>query len=112
MNIGSIDGLQVPQLETYAYSSSKAAVHQLTRHLGADLAPQGINVNGIAPGFVETEAASAGLSGAQREMVMNGQLITRTGQVSDPVATALFLCSDEASMITGVALEVDGGRCI
>src|SRR5439155_1310112 len=50
INIGSIDGLQVPSLETYAYSSSKAAVHHLTRVLAHRLAPQNITVNAIAPG--------------------------------------------------------------
>ena len=49
INIGSIDGLKVPMLETYAYSASKAAVHQLTQHLAKQLAPN-VTVNAIAPG--------------------------------------------------------------
>ena len=48
--VGSIDGLQAPLLETYAYAASKAAVHQLTRHLAQQLAPRGIAVKAIAPG--------------------------------------------------------------
>ncbi|NQZ96841.1 MAG: SDR family oxidoreductase [Myxococcales bacterium] len=92
-----------------AYSVSKLALNGLTVSLAREFAGDGIRVNGIAPGFVETEAASAGLSDVQREMVMNGQLIKRTGQVSDPVATALFLCSDEARFVNGQTWIVDGG---
>ena len=55
INIGSIDAIQVPMLETYAYSSSKAAVHQLTRHLARQLGRKHITVNAIAPGTVRVE---------------------------------------------------------
>ncbi|MEM8561653.1 MAG: SDR family NAD(P)-dependent oxidoreductase, partial [Pseudomonadota bacterium] len=51
INIGSINGITHPHMENYSYSASKAAVHHLTRHLGADLAPKHINVNAIAPGY-------------------------------------------------------------
>ncbi|MBD5634639.1 MAG: SDR family NAD(P)-dependent oxidoreductase, partial [Candidatus Eremiobacteraeota bacterium] len=51
INIGSIDGLQAPAMENFSYSASKAAVHQLTRHLASFLAARHINVNAIAPGF-------------------------------------------------------------
>ena len=60
INIGSIDGIQVPMLETYSYSSSKAAVHQLTRHLAAKLAPE-ITVNAVAPGPFESKMMAATL---------------------------------------------------
>ena len=55
INIGSIDGIQVPMLETYSYSSSKAAVHQLTRHLARNLGRKHITVNAIAPGPFESK---------------------------------------------------------
>ena len=54
INLGSMTGL-VPLSRVFTYSASKAAVHQLTRHLGADLAPQHINVNAIAPGFIASD---------------------------------------------------------
>ena len=60
INIGSIDGIQVPALETYSYSASKAAVHQLTRHLAKRLAPT-ITVNAIAPGPFESKMMAATL---------------------------------------------------
>ena len=55
INIGSIDGLHVPDLETYAYSASKAAVHHLTRVLAQKLAPKRITVNAVAPGPFESK---------------------------------------------------------
>ncbi len=55
INIGSIDAIQVPMLETYAYSSSKAAIHQLTRHLARQLGPRHITVNAVAPGPFESK---------------------------------------------------------
>ena len=60
INIGSIDGLRAPAMETYAYSASKAAVHQLTRHLAKYLAPK-ITVNAIAPGPFESKMMHATL---------------------------------------------------
>ena len=60
INIGSIDGIAVPTLETYSYSASKAAVHQLTRHLAKRLAPR-VTVNAIAPGPFESKMMAATL---------------------------------------------------
>src|SRR3954470_17394124 len=58
INIGSIDGLMAPMTENYAYSASKAAVHQLTRHLARRLAPEHILVNAIAPGLFESRMSA------------------------------------------------------
>jgi len=55
INIGSIDGIQVPLMETYSYSASKAAIHQLTRHLARQLGPRHITVNAVAPGPFESK---------------------------------------------------------
>ena len=61
INIGSIDGITVPVLETYAYSASKAAVHHLTRVLARKLAPRHITVNAIAPGPFQSRMMRATL---------------------------------------------------
>ena len=71
INIGSIDGIRVPQLETYSYSASKAAVHQLTRHLAKRLAPA-ITVNAIAPGPFESKMMAATLEAFGEQIAAAG----------------------------------------
>jgi NAD(P)-dependent dehydrogenase (short-subunit alcohol dehydrogenase family) len=107
INIGSIDGLRVPTLETYAYSASKAAVHQLTRHLAKFMAPD-VTVNAIAPGPFESKMMRATLE-AFGEQIAAGAPMKRIGRPSDMAGAAIFLASPAASYITGVVLPVDGG---
>ncbi|MGH3732916.1 MAG: SDR family oxidoreductase [Acidimicrobiales bacterium] len=107
INIGSIDGLRVPGMETYAYSASKAAVHQLTRHLAKFLAPS-ITVNAIAPGPFESRMMHATIQAVGDDIVRTAPL-KRLGRPSDMAGAALFLASPAASYITGVVLPVDGG---
>jgi NAD(P)-dependent dehydrogenase (short-subunit alcohol dehydrogenase family) len=107
INIGSIDGLKVPMLETYAYSASKAAVHQLTRHLAKRLAPN-VTVNAIAPGPFESKMMHATLE-AFGDAIAASAPMKRIGRPSDMAGAAIFLASPAASYITGVVLPVDGG---
>lgn len=107
INVGSIDGIHVPVLETYAYSASKAAVHQLTRHLAKQLAPL-ITVNAIAPGPFESKMMKATLD-AFGDAIAAAAPMKRIGRPSDMAGTAIFLASPAASYITGVILPVDGG---
>jgi NAD(P)-dependent dehydrogenase (short-subunit alcohol dehydrogenase family) len=107
INIGSIDGIHVPAMETYAYSASKAAVHQLTRHLAKYLAPK-ITVNAIAPGPFESKMMHATLE-AHRDAIESAAPMKRIGKPSDMAGAAIFLASPAASYITGVILPVDGG---
>ena len=107
INIGSIDGLHVPSMETYAYSASKAAVHHLTRHLAKALAPM-VTVNAIAPGPFESKMMHATLE-AFGDQIAESAPLKRIGRPSDMAGAAIFLASPAASYITGAILPVDGG---
>lgn len=107
INIGSIDGIHVPSMETFAYSASKAAVHQLTRHLAKALAPK-ITVNAIAPGPFPSKMMRSTLE-AFGDEIAKAAPMKRIGQPSDMAGAAIFFASPAASYITGVILPVDGG---
>ncbi len=107
INIGSIDGIQVPLLETYSYSSSKAAVHQLTRHLARRLAPR-VTVNAVAPGPFESKMMAATLATAGDEIAASAPL-KRIGRPDDMAGAAIFLASRAGSYLTGAVVPVDGG---
>jgi len=107
INIGSIDGLRVPALETYSYSASKAAVHMLTRHLARRLAPT-ITVNAIAPGPFESNMMRATLAAAG-DAIAAGNPLKRIGRPDDVAGTAIYLASRAGSYLTGAVIPVDGG---
>ena len=107
INIGSIDGIHVPMMETYSYSASKAAVHQLTRHLAKRLAPD-ITVNAIAPGPFESKMMAATLD-AFGDQIASTAPMRRIGKPDDMAGAAIFLASPAATYVTGVILPVDGG---
>lgn len=108
INIGSIDGLQAPMLETYAYSSSKAAVHHLTRVLAHRLAGQRITVNAIAPGPFESKMMAETLR-RFGDSIRSSNPLGRIGRPEDMAGTAIFLASRAGSYLTGAVIPVDGG---
>jgi len=108
INIGSIDGLHVPILETYAYSAAKAALHHLTRVLARKLAPEHITVNAIAPGPFESQMMKATLE-RFGEMIKKQNPRGRIGEPEDMAGTAIYLASRAGSYVTGAVLPVDGG---
>ena len=107
INIGSIDGIGVPMMETYAYSASKAAAHQLTRHLAKRLAPA-ITVNAIAPGPFESKMMAATLE-AFGEQITASAPLRRIGRPDDMAGAAIFLSSRAGAYVTGAVIPVDGG---
>jgi len=108
INIGSIDGLHVPILETYPYSAAKAGLHHLTRVLARKLAPQNINVNAIAPGPFESQMMKATLD-RFGEMIKKQNPRGRIGEPEDMAGTAIYLASRASAYVTGSVLPVDGG---
>ena len=107
INVGSIDGLRVPGMETYSYTASKAGVHHLTRHLAWDLSPR-ITVNAIAPGPFESRMMAATLE-AQGEQIAERAPMRRIGSEEDMAGVSIYLASRAASYVTGAVIPVDGG---
>ncbi|HET6965752.1 MAG TPA: SDR family oxidoreductase [Acidimicrobiales bacterium] len=107
INIGSIDGLRVPLLETYSYSASKAAVHMLTRHLARRLAPS-ITVNAVAPGPFQSKMMASTLE-AFGEQIAASAPLKRIGRPDDMAGVAVYLASRAGAYLTGALIPVDGG---
>ena len=110
INIGSIDGLRVPEFENYSYSASKAAVHMLTRHLAKRLAAEQITVNAIAPGPFQSRMTAFMLEDPEtREAVAQSVPLGRIGRADDVVGLTLMLASRAGSYLTGTIIPLDGG---
>lgn len=107
INIGSVNGIEPPIMETYSYSASKAAVHQLTRHLAGRLAPE-ITVNAVAPGAFPSRMMAATLDTFGEEIAASTPL-HRVGRPDDMVGITRFLASRAGAYITGAVIPVDGG---
>jgi 3-oxoacyl-[acyl-carrier protein] reductase len=91
------------------YGTTKAGVVAITRGLGRELGPQGIRVNAIAPGVIETEMVGDRLTPELREKLLARFPLGRFAQLDDVARLAVFLASDAASVITGETIAVDGG---
>ena len=95
-----------------SYSAAKGGIVQLTKSMAIELAVHNIQVNAIAPGWIETD-----MTAMAREPPMNDAILARTpakrwGQAEDLVGSAVFLASRGADFITGATLPVDGGYSI
>lgn len=114
VNIGSTAGLR-PRPGLTWYNASKGAVNLLSKSMAVELAPSRIRVNAIAPVAGETPLLATFMGEDTPERRAAFVSTIPWGRLSTPrdiANAALFLCSDEAEMITGTVLEVDGGRCI
>jgi 3-oxoacyl-[acyl-carrier protein] reductase len=90
------------------YVAAKAGVIGLTKTTARELAPRGITVNAVAPGFIETDMTSE-LTEETRDHLMKQIPLARLGQPEDIARIVRFLASDEAAYMTGQTLHVDGG---
>ncbi len=114
VNIASIAAHGTAFSGTTAYASTKASVMILTKRFALELGEYGINVNAIAPGYVDTLMTRAGRKGKEFEKfstVMSAKaMLKRIGQPEDIAYAVLYLSSDESSFVTAQILTVDGGR--
>ncbi len=109
VHLGSVSGYVTgPEGGEAVYEASKAAVHALTRACAVELAPRGIRVNAVAPGWVETDM-TAGIEDDLRATYLRGVPLGRFGRPEEIADVVLFLAGADASGITGTALVVDGG---
>ncbi|KAI9286713.1 hypothetical protein BC943DRAFT_276218 [Umbelopsis sp. AD052] len=108
INIGSINGINVPAHETYAYSASKAAVHQLTKHLAGKLGHRHITVNAIAPGSFQSKMMKETLE-KFGDIIIATVPVGRIGSPEDIAGTAIYLSSRAGQYTNGAVIVVDGG---
>jgi 3-oxoacyl-[acyl-carrier protein] reductase len=114
LNIASTGGVS-PRPNLTWYNASKGWMIAATRAMAVELARYGVRVNAINPVAGDTPLLSTFMGGDTPELRARVLATIPLGRLSTPfdiAAAAAFLCSDDASMITGVALEVDGGRCL
>jgi NAD(P)-dependent dehydrogenase (short-subunit alcohol dehydrogenase family) len=109
VNVGSISAEIVnrPQWQP-AYNASKAAVHQLTKSLAAEWAPDNIRVNALAPGYVKTEMAPVDRPEFRQRWILDAPM-QRYATPEEIAPSVVFLASDASSFMTGSVLVVDGG---
>ena len=110
INIGSVDGLSVPAQESFAYSTSKAAVHMLTRHLARRLVGENINVNAIAPGLFPSKMTAFMYETPELEKAtLRGIPMHREGGQDDIAGAVIYLSSRAGAYVTGAVIPVSGG---
>lgn len=111
VNFGSISA-RVAQTGRWLYPVSKAAILQLTRNQAMDLAPEGVRVNAVSPGWTWSNIMDE-LTGGDRDktnrVASDFHLLGRVADAEEVANTVMFLCSDEAAFVTGTDIQVDGG---
>jgi len=108
VNIASTNG-QLSEAEFAHYNASKAAIISLTKTMSVELAPLGILVNAVAPGWVLTPLSEPFVGTLTEDSLGRISPLKRVGQAHEVAAAVSFLCGSDATYITGVTLNVDGG---
>jgi NAD(P)-dependent dehydrogenase (short-subunit alcohol dehydrogenase family) len=108
VNVGSINGI-VSMRGLASYCASKGAIHHLTKQMALELAPRGIRVNCVAPGFIRTDMFDDSHPPERRARIAALHALGRVGEPAEVAAVVSFLCCDLASFVTGATVVVDGG---
>jgi NAD(P)-dependent dehydrogenase (short-subunit alcohol dehydrogenase family) len=114
VSISSVAAQSVPYLTSALYAAAKAGMLGFTRHVAAEVAPFGVTVNATAPGLTNSERI-ARMGDANPGLIAERLSSIRMGRLSEPIEQArlvLFLCSDQASYITGATVPINGGLAI
>ena len=114
INVSSVAGITTALEGTTFYSITKGAVITLTRRYAFELGKYHVNVNAIAPGYIETDLTKKGKSEEEWRKIVEGisskTILRRIGKPEDIAKVALFLSSEDSDFITGQLIVVDGGR--
>ena len=94
------------------YSAAKAGVLGLARAMARELAPDGIRVNSVAPGMIQTDITGGKLTDAMKAKILEGVPMARLGDASDVAGVCVFLASELAAYVTGATIDVNGGAHI
>jgi NAD(P)-dependent dehydrogenase (short-subunit alcohol dehydrogenase family) len=97
-----------------AYSTAKSAYNGMVRTLAVELGPQGVRVNAIAPGWIESDMMNKALDGdpARKAKILGRTPMNKFGKAEDIGWAAVYLCSPAAQFVNGIVLPVDGGAAI
>jgi len=111
VNVSSTAGQRGEAFHAH-YAATKGAVISLTKSLATELAPHGITVNCVAPGWVATDMTSESLAGPERDGIVSAIPLGRVATPEEIAGAVLFLASDLASFVTGEILNVNGGAVL
>lgn len=114
VNVSSVAGIGISETGSSGYAVTKAAVIMMTKRLGVELGPHGINVNCVAPGYIKTDMAGVGKSGEEEtrheKRVAEITMLRRVAYPEEVAKVVSFLSSPDADFICGQTITVDGGR--
>jgi len=114
INIASVAGIGIAETGSSGYAVTKAALIMMTKRLGVELGPHGINVNGVAPGYIKTDMAGVGKSpeeeALQERRVAGITMLQRVATPDEVAKVVAFLSSSDSDFICGQTITVDGGR--